>query len=81
MFSKRLVGTAAVITAAMVVLASPATADDWDTMMDSHYSEAEKTKYEPKEGSEWGFSLSTMMNDMEWRKTTAAALIASWRCV
>ncbi len=74
MFSKPVIGTVAAIAAVLAISSSPALADDWDTRMDRHYTEAERTKYHPKEGSEWGFSLSTMMNDMEWRKRTAATL-------
>lgn len=74
MFSKPVIGTVAAIAAILIVSSSPVVAEDWDTRMDRHYTEVERTKYQPKQGSEWGFSLSKVMNDMEWRKRTAAAL-------
>lgn len=74
MFSRRFIGKAAAITAALTIVSSTAMADDWSTAMDRHYSAAEETRFLPKAGAQWGFSLSAMMNDLEWRKRTAAAL-------
>ncbi len=74
MFSKPVIGTVAAIAAILAVSSSPVLADDWGVRLDRHYAETERTKYQPKEGSEWGFSLSNVMNDMEWRKRTMANL-------
>ncbi len=77
MFSKFITGKYSAVTlaaAAVIAFSAPATAQDWSNMMNLHYSTAEQTKYEPEAGSEWGFSLKTVMSDMEWRKKTAATL-------
>ncbi|NIA72121.1 hypothetical protein HBA54_26375 [Pelagibius litoralis] len=77
MFSKHITGKLAGFTiaaATAIAISSPAAADDWLNSVERHYSAAESTKYQPEAGSEWGFSLATVMSDMEWRKKTAAAL-------
>ena len=63
-----------VATAVAIAISSPATAGDWSEAMARHEAAAAKTKYQPDPGSEWRFSLETVMSDMEWRKKTAAAL-------
>lgn len=77
MFSKLKLGKSAAIaiaTATVVGISSPVAAENWNLSMDRHYSAAESNKYQPEAGSEWGFSLATMMSDMEWRKKTAETL-------
>ncbi len=77
MFSKLKLSKSAAIAIATVTvigISSPAVAENWNLSMDRHYSAAEQGKYQPEAGSEWGFSLATMMSDMEWRKKTAETL-------
>lgn len=74
MFSLRTIATAAAITAAISIATSPVLADDWYTAMERHETAAEENKSEAREDAQWGFTLSTVMSDVEWRKETAAAL-------
>ena len=77
MFSKFITGkysAVSIAAAAVIAFSAPATAQDWSKMMNLHYSTTEQSKYQPEANSEWGFSLKTVMSDMEWRKKTAAAL-------
>ena len=74
MFSLHTIVKAAVITAAVTAASSPVLADDWYKAMERHETATDQNKSEAREDAQWGFTLSTVMSDVEWRKETAAAL-------
>ncbi|MGF1592821.1 MAG: hypothetical protein ACFCUW_06050 [Kiloniellaceae bacterium] len=78
MFSKltKIASTAAVAaTFVLVAAATPADAKDWRHSMDRHYDAAEQNRYVPKgDNPQWGFTLDTVVADMEWRQRTSHML-------
>lgn len=76
MVSKRIIGVAGAVSIAVTIFASPVAATDWLRAMERHEAAAKAAIVEEAAKGEWGFTLSTVMNDMEWRKRTAATLRA-----
>lgn len=74
MFSKRIIGTAAAVTTALAIFSSPVLAEDWIKAMERHDAAAAANKAEARSDGQWGFTLSAVINDAEWRQKTAAAL-------
>ena len=66
---------AAFTATASLLAAAPAEARDWRQSVQRHYSAAEEARYTPKGDSpQWGFTLDTVVNDMEWRARTSSML-------
>jgi len=68
--------SAAALAATFSLLAlAHADARDWRQSVQRHYSAAEEAKYTPKgDNPQWGFTLDTVVNDMEWRARTSSML-------
>ena len=74
MFSKHIFGTAVAVTAALAIVSSPVLAQDWAKAMERHDAAAAANKAEARADGQWGFTLSAVISDAEWRQKTAAAL-------
>jgi hypothetical protein len=66
---------AVIAAAACMAAAAPVDAKDWNRSMNRHYSAAEESRFTPRgDNPQWGFSLDTVVNDMEWRARTVQML-------
>jgi len=71
----KVLSAAALAATASLLAAAPADARDWRQSVQRHYSAADEAKYTPKgDNPQWGFTLGTVVNDMEWRARTASML-------
>jgi hypothetical protein len=73
--STKLLSAAVLAATVSLLAAAPADARDWRQSVQRHYSATEEAKYTPRgDNPQWGFTLDTVVNDMEWRARTSSML-------
>jgi hypothetical protein len=71
----KIASTATAAATFVLAAAMPADAKDWRSSMDRHYDAAEQKRFVPQgDNPQWGFTLDTVVADLEWRQRTSHML-------